>query len=230
MMIFYHIFFDLNYFKLVLIDLKSIFMLVFLYTIGTTFLLLVGISLSINYSKMKQNYSEIDIRKKIILRGFKILMIGFLITIITWIYPKDGFIIFGVLHCIGLSIIISTFFLKYNITNLVFGTFMILIGIFLDSYYFNFNYFLWLGLKPIHFYTLDYFPLFPWIGVILIGIFFGQNLYSGKTRNFVIKCLSNYSIIKFLTFLGRHSLILYLIHQPIIIGFILLLKNFNFTV
>lgn len=228
MMIFYHIFFDINYFKFFLIDLKSVFMLIFLYSIGTIFLLIVGISLSINYGKMMGIFSEQDIQKKTIRRGLKLLAIGFLITFITWIYPHEGFIVFGVLHCIGLSIILATFVLRYKITNLIIGFSFIIIGIILNNYYFNFGFLFWLGLKPEQFYTLDYFPIFPWMGVILVGIYIGKCLYSGKDRNFKIRDLSNALIISFLSFLGKHSLKIYLVHQPMIIGLFLVLNSSYF--
>ncbi|MCX6818607.1 MAG: heparan-alpha-glucosaminide N-acetyltransferase domain-containing protein, partial [Candidatus Aenigmarchaeota archaeon] len=62
-----------------------------------------------------------------------------------------------------------------------------------------------------------YFPILPWFGVILIGIFFGNKLYPNAKRSFNIIDLSKFRIIKLLSFLGRHSLFIYLLHQPVII-------------
>jgi uncharacterized membrane protein len=220
MMIVYHIIFDFNYFGIYKINIYFPPLRVFLYSIGTIFLLIVGISLHLSFLKnqMKLKYLK---------RGLMIFFIGILITIVTWFYPHDGFIVFGVLHCIGLSIILSYPFLKLYYLNLVFGLILVSIGIFLTQFSFDFNYILFLGFRPDGFYTLDYFPILPWFGVVLIGIFIGKLFYKKDQINTKSSYLSEKFIIKKLAFLGRHSLIIYLIHQPILIAIILTL-NFIF--
>ena len=218
MMIIYHIIFDLNYFGIYKINIYFPPLRIFLYSIGTIFLLIVGISLHLSFLKNQ-------IKVKYVKRGLMIFFIGILITIITWSYPHDGFIVFGVLHCIGLSIILSYPFLRLFYINLILGISLILIGIFLTQFSFNFNYLLFLGFRPSGFYTLDYFPLLPWFGVVLIGIFIGKLFYKKDQINAKSSYLSETFAVKKLTFLGRHSLIIYLIHQPILIAIILALNN-----
>jgi len=210
MMIVYHIIFDLNYFGIYKIDLFFPPLRIFLYSIGTIFLIIVGISLHLSYLKNQM-------KLKYIKRGSMIFFIGILITIVTWFYPHDGFIVFGVLHCIGLSIIISYPFLKLNYINLIFGISIVFIGIFLTQFSFNFNYLLFLGFRPNGFYTLDYFPILPWFGVVLIGIFIGKLFYKKDQIKARSSHLSETYIIEKIAFLGRHSLIIYLIHQPILL-------------
>jgi uncharacterized membrane protein len=91
------------------------------------------------------------------------------------------------------------------------------LGFYLQEFRFDFSWLLWLGFIPKNFYTFDYWPILPWFGVTLIGIFFGNSLYKNGRRNFKIKDLSNLSIVKVLAFLGRKSLTIYLIHQPLLI-------------
>ena len=217
MMIVYHIIFDLNYFGIYKINIYFPPLRVFLYSIGTIFLLIVGISLHLSFLKnqMKLKYLK---------RGLMIFFIGILMTIVTWFYPHDGFIVFGVLHCIGLSIILSYPFLKLYYLNLVFGLILVSIGIFLTQFSFDFNYILFLGFRPNEFYTLDYFPILPWFGVVLIGIFIGKLFYKKDQIKTKSSYLSENIFIKKLAFLGRHSLIIYLIHQPILIAIILALN------
>ena len=159
------------------------------------------------------------------LRGLKIFGLGIIITFTTLILLEEGYIFFGVLHCIGISIILSYKFLDYKITNLFLGIILVTIGIILRTMTFDFDYLFWLGFAPRIFYTLDYFPLLPWFGVILIGIFIGNIFYPNYQRSFKIMDLSKNKICSSLSYLGRHSLIIYFIHQPIIIGLILLLKG-----
>ena len=216
MMIIFHILFDLVFFKNVKINLYSGLNLLFLYSIGILFLLLVGISLYLSYSRVKNILSKRQIWSKFIKRGTMIFCLGLIITIFTWFYLGQGFIIFGVLHCIGLSIIFSIPFLKYKFRNLFLGVILIFVGIVLKTMVFNFYWFLWLGFVPSKFYTVDYFPILPWFGVILIGIFIGNILYTDYKRNYYIIDFSKNKIVKIFCFLGRHSLVIYFIHQPLI--------------
>jgi uncharacterized membrane protein len=64
---------------------------------------------------------------------------------------------------------------------------------------------------------LDYFPIFPWFGVILMGIALGDLLYRGYRRRIALPDLSGSSFVKPFAFFGRNSLAIYLIHQPVLI-------------
>ena len=222
-MIVFHILYDLNYFNILSINLKLVYFLLLMYSIGTIFLLLVGISLYLSYLKSKDNLTKKQMKLKIFCRGLKIFGLGCLITIVTWIYPHEGFIIFGVLHCIGLSIILAYPFLRFNITNLMIGILLVYAGIYLKTLSFDFSWLLWLGFKPSEFYTIDYFPILPWFGIILIGISIGNIIYPDYKRNFDLLDISTFKIIRFLCLLGRYSLIIYFLHQPIIIAMLYIL-------
>ncbi len=223
MMIIFHILFDLVFLDIFKINLHSGFILLFLHSIGSIFLLLVGISLSLSYSRIKNVLSKSQIWLKFIKRGVMIFCLGLIITLLTWFILPDGFIIFGVLHCIGLSIIFSIPFLKFKFINLFFGIILVLIGLVLKTMIFNFDWFLWLGFVPYRFYTIDYFPILPWFGVVLIGIFLGNIFYTDYKRNFHINDFSRFKFVKLICFLGRNSLFIYFVHQPLILSLIYLI-------
>jgi uncharacterized membrane protein len=222
MMIIFHIFYDLNFLDIVKINLYTIWLRLFLRSIGIIFLLLVGISLSLSHSRVKNVLPLRKIYLKFLKRGIMIFCLGIILTIITWFYLGEGFIIFGVLHCIGLSIILSTPFLKYSFRNLFLGIILVLVGIILRTMVFDFPYLLWAGFIPRGFSTIDYFPMLPWFGVVLIGIFIGNTIYTNHKRSFHINDFSRLKFVKLFCFLGRHSLVIYFIHQPIILGLIFL--------
>ena len=224
MMITYHIFFDLNFFDVYNINLYSLELRLFLYPIGTIFFLLVGISLSLSNSFHKKILSKKNLIYKFIRRGIWIFSLGLVITIVTFLFLEKGFVVFGVLHCIGISIIISILFLNTKKITLTFGIVLIIMGVILRFFTFDFNWFFWLGFIPSDFHSLDYFPLLPWFGVALIGIFIGNIFYPEHKRSFKINDISVYRPIKFLCFLGRHSLLIYFLHQPIIVGIIFLIS------
>lgn len=223
MMVIYHVLFDIVFLRISYVDLSSISVLLFLYPIGTMFLLLVGVSLTLSYSRVKETLTPRQRQKKFIIRGLYILGGGMLVTLGTWLYLKEGYVIFGVLHCIGVSTILAYPFIRYRIYPLLLGIICVIIGVFLQVVVVvDFPWLLWLGFIPNYFYTVDYFPLLPWFGVILIGIFIGNSLYQNNKRRFKIKDLSHNLTVRGVCFLGRHSLIIYLLHQPIIVALLTL--------
>ncbi len=207
MMIIFHFLWDLNYFYNSNIQLSKGFWGVFQIFTAGLFLFLVGVSITV--SNIKGNASFIKYLK----RGFKILLFGLTITVITKLIFPDSFVIFGILHLIGVSIIISYFFRKFKYLNLLFGLIFIIIGVIIKGYTLSFNGLLIFGLHSSNFHSVDYFPIFPWFGIVLIGLFIGKQLYSKKGRRFRIRDFSNGLIVKSFCFLGKKSLIIYLIHQ-----------------
>jgi uncharacterized membrane protein len=132
--------------------------------------------------------------------------------------------VFGVLHCIGLSIILAYPLIRFRFPALVLGILCIIVGlVLLTTVTVDYPWLLWLGVVPMNFVTLDYFPLLPWFGVVLIGIFLGNSLYKNNTRTLPLNDYSKFSAICGLCFLGRHSLIIYLLHQLVIIGLLYLI-------
>lgn len=230
LMIVYHFLFDVSYFGDYSIDVNSGIFWIIGRGCAVMFLTLVGVSLTVSYSRTILKYKEKKtVYKKYILRGLKIFLLGLIITIFTWIIFPKSFIMFGILHLIGVSIILSILCLRLtsidentdvnkrsNIVNLLLGFVVIIIGIYLSSFSFDFDWLFWLGFAPYHLNTFDYFPIFPWFGFVLIGIFLGNKLYSNYSRRFRFINNPNKYITNALNFMGRHSLIIYFIHQPIL--------------
>jgi uncharacterized membrane protein len=119
---------------------------------------------------------------------------------------------------IGISIIMAYPFLKLRLWNLLPGVLFISLGLYLKNYTFGFSWLMWLGLMPEQIYTVDFFPILPWFGVVIIGLFLGYLIYPDCTRRFNLCDLSNFAVIRLLCLFGRHSLLIYLIHQPILIA------------
>ncbi|PKM83846.1 MAG: hypothetical protein CVU88_00930 [Firmicutes bacterium HGW-Firmicutes-13] len=223
MMIIYHSLYNLNYFGSFNFNLQSGFWLFFTRFGASIFIFLVGLSLTLSFSRQIKNIeSSGAVYLKICKRGLKIFFWGLLVTLVTRIFIREGFVVFGILHFIGISIILSFPFLRLRHLNILIGFLLILLGAFIGSFRINFPWLLWLGLKTNSFYSIDYFPFLPWFGVILIGIFFGNVLYPGYTRKYNLCDLSSFSIVRLLRFLGRNSLLIYLIHQPVIISLLYL--------
>jgi len=203
---------DLQYFYNY--NVHETFWSVFARITAIVFLLIVGISLNLSYSR-NNNF------KRFAKRGIFIFILGLLITFATWFFMPENYVVFGILHLIGLSIIIGYPFLKLNKDYaFAFGAIFSVIGVLFEKLVASTNYLLWFGLTTANFSSVDYFPIFPWFGVVLLGIFIGKMLYPNGKRKFE---LPNFKFTKPISWLGRHSLIIYLIHQPILLGLLALL-------
>ena len=215
MMVLFHTLFDLNYFRIYSLEIYDGFWYYFAFTTASLFLLVVGISLTISRARAQSKYSGSRLALKFIYRGAGILLLGLLVTFGTWWYLGEGFIVFGILHLIGISIMISPLFFRFKTGNIVVGLLFVVIGYFLATIS-GPAWLLPLGIHPPDFWSVDYEPLFPWTGMVLIGMGLGEYLYPRGVRRFTLPAIPQ-SFVQPLTFLGRHSLILYLVHQPIII-------------
>ncbi|MCK5112391.1 MAG: DUF1624 domain-containing protein [Thermoplasmatales archaeon] len=215
-MIFYHLLWDLDYFDLVSLN-NSIYQYNRLFP--PIFFLLVGICLAISNNKKQTPNQQ---TKHLFIRGSWIFSLGMVLTALTLIIIPEKPILFGALHCIGLSIILSIPFLKFKSYNIIFAAVIILVGIIVGSYTVENSSLLHLVIgfyqAGIWNHTIDYFPLLPWFGIILVGIALGDFLYKDNKRRFKIPDLSKYKPVTIFSWLGQHSLSIYLLHQPIIAG------------
>jgi len=219
LMIFLHLLWDLDYFGVVplnheLYQIQKI--------VPLMFFALVGICLAICQQKKKTLSPEKQkqFNKHLAIRGLKICGLGLIITIVSLIFMPDRPVIFGVLHFIGLSIILSIPFLKLKKYNIITAGFAALLGLVIANFTIENPTVLHLivGIHQVDVwrYTIDYFPLFPWFSAVLFGIFLGNILYNGNERRFHLPDISNYRPIHALSWIGKHSLAIYLAHQPIL--------------
>jgi uncharacterized membrane protein len=179
------------------------------------FLFLVGVSLAI--SRARTSMTGWRLFGKYLARGLRILAYGLILTVVLLALGM-GVVAFGILQLIGVSIILAYPFLGLRFTNLVLGALIFAAGQYVlaqDLYSQGF----WLlpfGVVPEGVVMPDYRPLLPWFGVVLIGLFFGNMVY-GDGRSPAALADKAPAPARPLLPLGRNSLFVYLIHQPIII-------------
>lgn len=229
-MVAFHLSWDLQYFNVIEPDSLFASIMRYIANLRGIFIVIVGISLSLSYRRAKAKQTpESEIFKSLLLRGLVIFAFGMVITGVTFILGT-GTIDFGILHLIGFSVIASWPFLryrwlssnwplyKYRTVNLIVGVVVILVGYFyVLEQTFSFPWLLWLGFQPALYNPADYFPVFPWFGWALVGIFLGYLMYQPPYgRRYPIPRISGWVPVKLGTYIGRNSLFIYLIHQPII--------------
>ena len=222
MMVIYHFFFDLDFYGIHEFDMHSGLLLIIGRSAAISFIFLVGVSLTLSYSRTLHLQGTQKQFSHFLKRGAEIFAWGLVITLITAIIFEKGTIYFGILHLIGVSIILAYPFLKYRAESFATGFLVLLLGMVVSKIIIESPLLLWIGIMPYGFYTLDYFPLIPWFGVVLLGVFAGNSLYPDYRRNFRMCDCSENLVVRALGYLGRRSLLIYLVHQPVIVGFLFL--------
>ena len=224
MMVTYHLMWDFWAYHIIPdIDLFSGFWKYFQRTTAALFLTLVGVSLAV--VTLRRLAKSVDGKLPFLpylLRGLKIFGWGLVISLVTWA-SGIGYIHFGVLHLIGFSSVAAYPFLRKRWTNLALWAVFFVAGYFLLEPRFNFPWLLWLGLTPQDYYPNDYFPVIPYFGVVLLGIFVGNSLYRADGRRFPLPDIGHWPPLAGLQWLGRHSLVIYVIHQPLLFGILIAL-------
>lgn len=216
MMIGFHVTWDLVSFGLVQINMGRGPWPWFSRVIATTFLLLVGISLVISDSRRRQTPAW----RKYLFRGLKVLGMAMIITLVTYLALPGSFVVFGILHLIGFSIIGAIPFLPYRRRwfSLVLGLALLAVGSFVNRQIAFHPWLIWLGVNQFGRAMADWYPVLPWFGMVLVGLWLGHTLYTGGKRQFALADRSDAPVIRPLSFLGRHSLLIYMAHQPLLMG------------
>jgi uncharacterized membrane protein len=220
-MFFFHAVWDLVSFDTIDINMSSFPWQLFGKSIGFIFVFIMGLSLTLSYNKaIEKNVSAWRIFWR---RGAILFGLGLIISIVTYFIFDRQYVRFGILHLLGTSIIIAYPLLRLSWwQTATLGCLLILIGNHLLTFGVDYPWLLPFGLMPWRIVMVDYYPLLPWFGVVLLGITGGKLIYKQGDRQYFLKDYSNIWAIDWIAYLGRHSLFVYLIHQPIIIGFLLL--------
>jgi uncharacterized membrane protein len=222
LMVLFHLVYDLNYFQVLEIDVARGFWLCLARAAASLFLILVGVSLKLSHSRALNHGKADRFCSHLLVRSLGIFSLAMGITLVTYLFIGKGFILFGVLHLIALSLLLAFPFLRLGSLNFIFVLLFILIGWLLTYVSVEFPWLLWLGLVPRGFFSLDFFPVFPWFGLILVGIALGDLFFRADLRKIRLQDLAASSILRPVAILGQSSLAVYLIHQPVLIAAIYL--------
>ena len=217
LMFVYHFTFDLNYFGVVFFDFNSdIRWLSLRAVIVSLFSGLAGVSLVLGPGR------GLDWKRY----GKRLLGVGACAALASAgsfvIFPKT-FIFFGILHFIFVASVLGLAFLRYTWLNLILGATLIVFGSTMQLRLFDQRPLQWIGMMTHKPYTEDYVPLLPWFGVVLIGMFLARRAQVNGWFEKYSKFNFSNPAAKLLAFGGRHSLIIYMLHQPIFIGLLSLI-------
>jgi uncharacterized membrane protein len=173
-------------------------------------------------------------------RGLKLFAIAMGVTLVTAVAVPDNIITFGILHFLSVCMILAGLlkpaidrcrsiwipvavcvFLYIFTMNIQYGYFGPggMLKLMLPQGLYSTNWLAPLGFHNEDFMSADYFPMLPWIFVYAAGIFVGKLAKAGKFPKALYK-----SRVPVFGWMGRHALILYIVHQPVIYGVCLLIQ------
>jgi uncharacterized membrane protein len=166
-------------------------------------------------------------------RGLRLLMIAVLFslvsTLISYLTPFDLAVYFNVLHLLGVGILLYALLTlserrlgrqtkRTDVALLLLASIIIWAAAHLPDTVEGHAWLLPFGLAPDNLAMSDYLPIIPWMGFFLVGTLIGRRVYFHQATAFpkapgwLIDASSPFS------YMGRHSLVIYVIHQPILIG------------
>ena len=209
MMVIYHFCFDLSFFGLADWDFyNDAFWNNFRTLIVSSFLFLVGVSLVLATEK-GFNARRYWRRLGLLVASAAVVSVG------SWLMFAERYIFFGILHFIAVASVIGLLFVRTGVVSLLVGVGLIVTANSVQLPWFDQPAWQWFGLMTFKPPTEDYVPLLPWLGVVLLGVYAGPYVAQLLQRPTGI---SNTQLTRGLAYGGRHSLLIYLLHQPVLIG------------
>ncbi len=200
--IFVHVIVDITIFTPIQLEMPEIFTVIKNYG-GILFVILSGICVTLGHRCIK--------------RGIIVFSAGILVSLVTYLLFQNttSMVWFGILHLLGICMLIYPLIKKLPAWILpLFSAVIIILGYWFTTFKVQSPYLFPFGLITYGFGSGDYWPLFPQLGYFILGVFIGKIFYREKKTCFPGVNTKN-PVIRFFSFCGRHSLWIYLGHQPV---------------
>jgi uncharacterized membrane protein len=215
-MVIYHLSWDLSFYRFIPVDVGfDPGWVAFARTILFAFMVLVGVGLVLGHAD-GMRWTSFWRRWLLVVGGAALITLG------TWVAFPDSFVYFGVLHAIALFSLLALPFLfsPLWLTGLVAA---VVIGLhfgFADPLY-NETVFSWIGFWVVPPPTNDLVPVFPWFGVVLLGVVAMRLIRGTGVEARLAAIQPRHVLARLLGWMGRWSLVIYLVHQPILLAVIM---------
>jgi uncharacterized membrane protein len=208
----YHFAWDLSFFRLIVTDVGSDpAWKWFARAIAGSFLFLAGVSLVLAHGE--------GIRRRAFAKRLaQIAAAAAAITLVTYVAFPQSYIFFGILHCIALSSLLALPFLRAPWPLVLIGAGIVLAAPHMvDHAIFERPILAFLGLGDRVPVTNDYVPIFPWFGAVLAGVGVARAALPVLRGPLALWSAAGRPS-RGLRWAGRHSLVVYLVHQPILLA------------
>ncbi|MBN9470256.1 MAG: DUF1624 domain-containing protein [Bosea sp.] len=217
----YHFAYDLSFFRLIRVDVVSDpGWRLFARLIAGSFLAIVGFSLILA--------TRNGLNRKAYAKRFAMVAgAALLVTIGTWFAIPENFIFFGILHHIALASLLALPFLRLPALALALvAAAWFALPFILGGEVFESEWLSWLGFGPWP-YTADFVPLFPWFACVLAGMALGKLALARAPEGDWALWRARSAPARLVALGGRNSLIVYLVHQPLFIGALMLFMQLS---
>jgi uncharacterized membrane protein len=170
-------------------------------------------SLFIFISGLSTNFSRSSFK-----RGVIVFFSAMLVTLISYFFNPEIYVVFGILHFIGICMIVSPLLKKIPTASLFILSFVLVSTVFVIPHiHVSGNYLFMFGIYNRDFFSADYYPLLPWSWLFVAGMASGRLIYRQKKSIFKFSVNDN-----LINIIGRNSLIVYLVHQPVVLALLTL--------
>lgn len=192
--------------------------------LGTSlFVLICGFSLILRQRRM-EGASRKAYNIAVVKRGVQVILVGVLFAVISsviiYFFISDGrYMMFNFLMMMGCSMIIALPFVPLKKWAVIPAVLFIVLGFVLSSIH-GPLFLMPLGILPGDYLPRDFFPIFPWVGIMLLGFALGSVLYPNGNRRFTVPQPNKFC--RALATIGKYPLQIYVLHIPITAGIILL--------
>ncbi len=209
----FHFAYDLSFLRLIAVDVPGeLGWRLFARLIAGSFLTLVGVSLVLA-TRHGLN------RRAYLKRLAMVAGAAALVTLGTYLAMPESFIFFGILHQVALASVLALPFLRLPVI-VVAATAVIVFALpfFVAHPLLDEPLLAWLGFSQIPIATADFVPVFPWFGCVLGGIVLARLALPALEASRLGRWRPGALPARLVVWGGRHSLLVYLVHQPVFIG------------
>jgi uncharacterized membrane protein len=211
----FHVVWDLEFAGLIDGVARHPAWLVFGRSLAGTFMVLVGVSLVLAHRG--------EIRWGSFSRRLgTILLAAAAITVVTRLAFPANFVYFGILHAIAVATLIGALFLGASaLICLAVGTLVLILPLVLESSTFDMRWLAWIGFAAQPPPSNDFVPVFPWVGLTLLGMAAMKWTSAWPVKTRLVQQAHPSRFARTFAWMGRRSLPIYLVHQPILLAIIL---------
>ncbi len=212
LMVIYHFFYDLEHVGFAQFAFsRDPFWIGFRSIIVTLFLTIVGVSLYLAQvgGRRWSSYWR---------RLLVLCACAGVVSLASWWLFAERYIFFGILHFIAVASVLGLVFTRFGVVNLILGVALVTVGTTYVNPLFDQHPLQWVGLMTRRPATEDYVPLLPWLGVVLIGLFLGRQLAENPALSIAAHWRTTNPLATTLAWGGRHSLAIYMLHQPLLLA------------
>lgn len=182
--------------------------------IASSFLFLVGVGLVLGHGR---GIRWPGFRRRLV----QIVAASAAISLGTWFFTPQSYVFFGILHHIAVASVIGLAFLAVpGWLTLLAAAAAFLIGRYVTVEALNIPVLWWTGLTGARPLSNDFVPLFPWVSAVLAGIGAWKLAQADPLAASLAEIGLEGPAGRLLRFLGRHSLVFYLVHQPVLIALV----------